>query len=49
METAWTLPAGGDSEVEDEGNGEFFAGVRVEKKIQRRRQPCRRSTRSSRC
>jgi peptidyl-prolyl cis-trans isomerase D len=30
METAWTLPAGGESEVEDAGAGEFFA-VRVEK------------------
>jgi peptidyl-prolyl cis-trans isomerase D len=30
METAWSLPAGGESEVEDAGNGEFFA-VRVEK------------------
>jgi len=30
METAWALPAGGESEVEDAGNGEFFA-VRVEK------------------
>jgi peptidyl-prolyl cis-trans isomerase D len=32
METAWSLPAGGESEVEDAGNGEFFA-VRVEKVI----------------
>jgi peptidyl-prolyl cis-trans isomerase D len=32
MQTAWTLPAGGESEVEDAGNGEFFA-VRVEKVI----------------
>jgi peptidyl-prolyl cis-trans isomerase D len=30
MQTAWALPAGGESEVEDAGNGEFFA-VRVEK------------------
>lgn len=30
METAWALPAGGESEVEDAGNGEFFA-VRVDK------------------
>jgi len=30
METAWALPAGGESEVEDAGNGEYFA-VRVEK------------------
>jgi peptidyl-prolyl cis-trans isomerase D len=30
METAWGLSAGGESEVEDAGNGEFFA-VRVEK------------------
>ena len=30
METAWQLPAGGESEVEDAGNGEYFA-VRVEK------------------
>ena len=30
MSTAWALPAGGESEVEDAGNGEFFA-VRVEK------------------
>lgn len=30
VEVAWTLPAGGESEVEDAGNGEFFA-VRVEK------------------
>jgi peptidyl-prolyl cis-trans isomerase D len=30
METAWSLPAGGESEVEDAGNGEYFA-VRVEK------------------
>ena len=32
METAWALPAGGESEVEDAGGGEFFA-VRVEKII----------------
>jgi peptidyl-prolyl cis-trans isomerase D len=32
MQTAWSLPAGGESEVEDAGNGEFFA-VRVEKVI----------------
>ena len=32
METAWALPAGGESEVEDTGSGEFFA-VRVEKVI----------------
>jgi peptidyl-prolyl cis-trans isomerase D len=32
METAWTLPAGGESEVEDAGGGEYFA-VRVEKVI----------------
>jgi len=32
METAWALPAGGESEVEDAGNGEYFA-VRVEKII----------------
>ncbi len=32
VQTAWTLPAGGESEVEDEGNGEFYA-VRVEKII----------------
>ena len=32
METAWALPAGGESEVEDAGNGEYFA-VRVEKVI----------------
>lgn len=30
MQTAWSLPAGGESEVEDAGNGEYFA-VRVEK------------------
>ena len=30
IETAFNLPAGGESEVEDEGNGEYFA-VRVEK------------------
>ncbi len=30
VQTAWALPAGGESEVEDEGNGESFA-VRVEK------------------
>ncbi|MBS0361486.1 MAG: SurA N-terminal domain-containing protein [Proteobacteria bacterium] len=30
MEAAWGLPAGGESEVEEAGNGEFFA-VRVEK------------------
>ena len=30
MEAAWALPAGGESEVEDAGNGEYFA-VRVEK------------------
>jgi peptidyl-prolyl cis-trans isomerase D len=32
MQTAWALPAGGESEVEDAGNGEFFA-VRVDKVI----------------
>jgi peptidyl-prolyl cis-trans isomerase D len=32
METAWSLPAGGESEVEEAGNGEYFA-VRVEKII----------------
>jgi len=32
METAWALPAGGESEVEDAGNGEYFA-VRVDKII----------------
>jgi peptidyl-prolyl cis-trans isomerase D len=32
METAWSLPAGGESEVEDAGNGEYFA-VRVDKII----------------
>jgi peptidyl-prolyl cis-trans isomerase D len=32
VETAWALPAGGESEVEDAGNGEYFA-VRVEKII----------------
>lgn len=32
VETAWALPAGGESEVEDAGNGEYFA-VRVEKVI----------------
>jgi peptidyl-prolyl cis-trans isomerase D len=32
MEAAWSLPAGGESEVEDAGNGEYFA-VRVEKII----------------
>lgn len=32
METAWSLPAGGESELEDAGNGEYFA-VRVEKII----------------
>jgi peptidyl-prolyl cis-trans isomerase D len=32
METAWSLPAGGESEVEDAGGGEYFA-VRVEKII----------------
>ena len=32
MQTAWSLPAGGESEVEDAGNGEYFA-VRVEKVI----------------
>ncbi|WP_331506201.1 peptidylprolyl isomerase [Phenylobacterium sp.] len=32
MGTAWSLPAGGESEVEDAGGGEFFA-VRVEKII----------------
>jgi len=32
VQTAWTLPAGGESEVEDEGNGEYYA-VRVEKII----------------
>lgn len=32
METAWGLPAGGESEIEDAGNGEFFA-LRVEKII----------------
>ena len=30
VEAAWALPAGGESEVEDTGDGEFFA-VRVEK------------------
>jgi peptidyl-prolyl cis-trans isomerase D len=30
VEAAWALPAGGESEVEDAGNGEYFA-VRVEK------------------
>jgi peptidyl-prolyl cis-trans isomerase D len=30
METAWSLPAGGESEVEEAGNGEYFA-VRVDK------------------
>ena len=30
MDAAWSLPAGGESEVEEAGNGEFFA-VRVEK------------------
>jgi peptidyl-prolyl cis-trans isomerase D len=30
METAWALPAGGESEVEEAGDGEYFA-VRVEK------------------
>ena len=32
VETAWSLPAGGESEIEDAGNGEYFA-VRVEKII----------------
>ncbi|WP_372786131.1 SurA N-terminal domain-containing protein [Phenylobacterium sp.] len=32
VETAWSLPAGGESEVEDAGGGEYFA-VRVEKVI----------------
>jgi peptidyl-prolyl cis-trans isomerase D len=32
VQTAWSLPAGGESEVEDAGNGEYFA-VRVEKVI----------------
>jgi peptidyl-prolyl cis-trans isomerase D len=32
VDTAWALPAGGESEIEDAGNGEFFA-VRVEKII----------------
>jgi peptidyl-prolyl cis-trans isomerase D len=32
METAWSLPAGGESEIEDAGNGEYFA-VRVDKVI----------------
>jgi len=32
METAWSLPAGGESEVEEAGNGEYFA-VRVDKVI----------------
>jgi peptidyl-prolyl cis-trans isomerase D len=32
VQTAWTLPAGGESEVEDAGNGEYYA-VRVEKII----------------
>jgi peptidyl-prolyl cis-trans isomerase D len=32
MEAAWSLPVGGESEVEDAGNGEYFA-VRVEKII----------------
>lgn len=32
METAWSLPAGGESEVEDAGGGEYFA-VRVDKII----------------
>lgn len=32
VETAWSLPAGGESEIEDAGNGESFA-VRVEKII----------------
>lgn len=30
--TAWSLPAGGESEIEDAGNGEYFA-LRVEKII----------------
>ncbi len=30
MDTAWSMKAGGESEVEDAGNGEYFA-VRVEK------------------
>ncbi|MFI4964647.1 MAG: peptidyl-prolyl cis-trans isomerase [Caulobacterales bacterium] len=30
IQTAWSLPAGGESEVEEAGNGEYFA-VRVEK------------------
>jgi len=32
MQTAWSLPAGGESELEDAGGGEFYA-VRVEKII----------------
>jgi peptidyl-prolyl cis-trans isomerase D len=32
VQTAWTLPAGGESEVEDAGGGAFYA-VRVEKVI----------------
>lgn len=32
VQTAWSLPAGGESEVEDAGNGEYYA-VRVEKII----------------
>ena len=32
IEAAWALPAGGESEVEDAGNGEYFA-VRVEKVV----------------
>ncbi|MFL5298241.1 MAG: SurA N-terminal domain-containing protein [Phenylobacterium sp.] len=32
VETAWSLPAGGESEVEEVGNGDYFA-VRVEKVI----------------
>jgi peptidyl-prolyl cis-trans isomerase D len=32
METAWTLPQGSESEIEDAGNGEYFA-VRVDKVI----------------
>jgi len=32
METAWSLPAGGESELEEAGNGEYYA-VRVDKII----------------
>ncbi len=32
METAWSLPSGGESELEEAGDGEYFA-VRVEKVI----------------